>query len=116
MTATPKVFRADIRWRWRDGVTPVFPAQNDLVGKHRHIIVERSDLDVLHGRNRLGPDQLYALRTAPGPKAHRRHRSTRNLVTASDCMPANSFASPRPTLPFRVERAWLGQSGSIARS
>src|SRR5215469_8422005 len=49
MTATPKVFRADIRWRWRDGVTPVFPAQNDLVGKHRHIIVERSDLDVLHG-------------------------------------------------------------------
>src|SRR5690348_3578753 len=49
MTATPKVFRADIRWRWRDSVTTVFPAQNDLVGQHRHIIVERRDLDALHG-------------------------------------------------------------------
>src|SRR5215472_11785497 len=49
MTVTPKIFRADIRWRWRDGVTPVFPAQNDLVGQHRHIIVERRDLDALHG-------------------------------------------------------------------
>ena len=49
MTATPKVFRTDIGWRWRDGVTPVFPAQNDLVGQHRYIIVERRDLDALHG-------------------------------------------------------------------
>ena len=46
MTATPKVFRTDIRWRC--GVTGVFTARNDLVGQHRRVIVERRDLDALH--------------------------------------------------------------------
>ena len=49
MTATPKVFRTDIGWRWRDGVTGIITAQNDLVGQHRRVIVERRDLDALHG-------------------------------------------------------------------
>jgi len=48
MTATPKVFRADIGWRRRDGVTRVFPVQNNLVGQHRSVIVKHRDLDVFH--------------------------------------------------------------------